>query len=64
MPAQRCSKGGRQGWRWGDKGVCYVGPDAKERAIKVGYAIGLAEGKRRRVKDPEEFARRYVEHEY
>jgi hypothetical protein len=27
------------GWRWGDKGKAYFGPDAKEKAFEQGAAI-------------------------
>lgn len=40
MPLQRCQADGESGWRWGDAGKCYTGPDAKRRAAIQGYAIG------------------------
>jgi hypothetical protein len=36
MPLQRCEG---SGWRWGQKGKCYKGKDAKKRAIKQGLAV-------------------------
>ncbi len=39
MPLNRCSDGGSSGWRWGDAGKCFIGADAKQRAIKQGVAI-------------------------
>ena len=44
MPLQKCSEGGKSGWRWGSKGRCYPGPEGKKKAIKQGLAI-----------DPQEF---------
>lgn len=35
MPLKRCPNG----WKWGDKGKCYTGKDAKKKAIKQGIAI-------------------------
>ena len=39
MPLKRCTKDGKSGWKYGDQGVCYVGPDAKEKAIRQAIAI-------------------------
>ena len=39
MPLQRCSIKGKRGWRWGKRGKCYTGPNAKLKAIKQGIAI-------------------------
>lgn len=39
MPLKKCSSEGQSGWKWGDEGHCYIGPDAKKKAIKQGYAI-------------------------
>lgn len=36
MPLKRCGDGG---WKWGDEGKCYTGPDGKKKAIKQGVAI-------------------------
>ena len=39
MPLKRCSENGKSGgWKWGNKGKCYFGPDGKKKAIKQGYA--------------------------
>src|ERR1041385_461551 len=38
MPLQRCGKDGK-GWQWGKHGKCYLGPDAKKKAIKQALAI-------------------------
>ena len=27
------------GWKWGDQGKCYTGPEGKKKAIKQGVAI-------------------------
>jgi len=39
MPLKRCQKDKKLGWKWGDEGTCYVGPNAKENAEKQGRAI-------------------------
>ena len=39
MPLKKCSDGGKSGWKWGDSGQCYLGPDGKKKAIKQGIAI-------------------------
>lgn len=39
MPLKKCSSNNRSGWKWGDKGHCYTGKDAKKKAIRQGYAI-------------------------
>ena len=39
MPLKKCSENGKSGgWKWGNQGKCYFGPDAKKKAIKQGYA--------------------------
>jgi hypothetical protein len=40
MPIQECQLNGEQGYKWGEQGKCYTGPNAKEKAIKQGIAIG------------------------
>lgn len=39
MPLKKCSQDGKSGWQWGDSGKCYVGKDAKRKAIKQGIAV-------------------------
>ena len=39
MPLKRCSENNQSGWKWGDSGKCYTGPDAKKKAIKQGIRI-------------------------
>lgn len=39
MPAKRCQINGTEGWKWGDEGKCYTGPDGKKKAISQGIAI-------------------------
>lgn len=47
MPMQRCSKGGKPGFRWGNEGVCYTYDPkseasrntAKRKAFNQGIAI-------------------------
>jgi hypothetical protein len=39
MPLMQCTKDGQKGYKWGQSGTCYVGPDAKEKALEQGRAI-------------------------
>jgi hypothetical protein len=43
MPIKKCQIGGVPGFKWGDKGKCYTGRDAKTKAIGQGIAIGGGE---------------------
>ena len=43
MPIKRCSVDGKDGWKWGDNGTCYSGPDGKRKAISQAMAIGGGE---------------------
>lgn len=47
MPLKRCGADG-SGWKFGDSGKCYTGPDAKAKAIAQGVAMGEI-GKRAQV---------------
>ena len=50
MPLKRCQSEGESGWKWGDSGHCYVGPDAKAKAIAQGVAIGGGELREHRMR--------------
>ena len=39
MPLMRCTKNGKRGYKWGRDGICYLGSDAKEKALRQGRAI-------------------------
>lgn len=39
MPLKRCTQDGKSGWKFGDSGKCYVGPEGKKLAIKQGIKI-------------------------
>tara|TARA_R100000808_G_C2154617_1_gene165735 strand:+ start:8612 stop:8917 length:306 start_codon:yes stop_codon:yes gene_type:complete len=39
MPLKRCTSDSKSGYKWGNKGTCYTGKDAKKKAIKQGIAI-------------------------
>lgn len=41
MPLKKCQTEGDPGWRWGDSGKCYVGEDAKQKALRQGRAIEI-----------------------
>ena len=43
MPLKRCQRDGKDGWKYGDSGRCYTGPDAKEKARKQGVAIKISQ---------------------
>ena len=38
MPLKKCTKDGKSGWQYGS-GTCYVGSDAKKRALRQMAAI-------------------------
>lgn len=35
----KCQKDGKPGWKWGEHGVCFIGPNGRSRAAAVGRAI-------------------------
>ena len=39
MPIMRCEKDGVKGWKYGESGTCYIGPDAKKKAEEQAAAI-------------------------
>lgn len=39
MPVKECQINGISGWKWGDEGKCYSGPNGKKKAIAQGIAI-------------------------
>lgn len=39
MPLKKCTIDNNSGYKWGNKGKCFTGPDAKKKAIKQGVAI-------------------------
>ncbi|MEM3063129.1 MAG: hypothetical protein QW303_06280, partial [Nitrososphaerota archaeon] len=41
MPIKPCQYKGQKGYKWGDSGKCYTGPNAKEKALKQGRAIEI-----------------------
>lgn len=47
MPLKRCQKDGKDGWKWGDTGKCYVGPNAKSQAERQGRAIEASKSKKK-----------------
>ena len=42
MPLKQCTKDGKKGFKWGDNGVCYIGPGARAKALKQGRAIEMS----------------------
>lgn len=48
MPVKICMKNGKYGYKWGDKGQCYIGDDAKDKALKQGRAIESSKSKARK----------------
>jgi len=39
MPFKKCERQNKKGYKWGNKGTCYTGKDAKKIALKQGRAI-------------------------
>jgi hypothetical protein len=39
MPIKQCQINGKDGWKWGDMGTCYTGPEGKRKAISQAIAI-------------------------
>ena len=46
MPIKSCQKGNKSGFKWGDSGTCYTGPEAKKKAHKQGVAIEMSKKRR------------------
>lgn len=42
MPIMKCNKDGKSGYKYGESGHCYTGPDAKKKAAKQGQAIEIS----------------------
>ena len=45
MPIKECQINGKSGWKYGDKGTCYTGPNGKKKAIAQAIAIVSANPK-------------------
>jgi hypothetical protein len=58
MPVKRCSKNGQSGWKWGASGVCYTGPDGKEKARQQGLAVLRTRARKAGV-DPDEYIKQH-----
>ena len=39
MPIKECTINGKNGYKWGDQGKCYIGYNAKDKALAQGLAI-------------------------
>lgn len=39
MPIKECQINGKSGWKWGNEGTCYTGPNGKRKAISQAIAI-------------------------
>jgi hypothetical protein len=48
MPIKRCQRDNKKGYKWGSSGKCYVGPEAKEKALKQMRAIKSSQSKKRK----------------
>ena len=46
MPVQKCQSKGKSGWKYGKEGKCYIGKEAKKKAIKQGLAIARRKGEK------------------
>lgn len=45
MPLKRCSVDGKPGWKYGDSGHCYTGPNGRQKAIEQMKAIKVSQSK-------------------
>lgn len=45
MPIQRCVKNGKNGWKSWINGVCFIGPNAKQKAMEQLAAIKISQQK-------------------
>ena len=50
MPVMECQKDGKPGHKWGESGVCFIGPDSRAKAMAVGIAIRIKEENERRTR--------------
>jgi len=39
MPLKQCTVDGKKGWKWGDSGKCYTGPQGRAKAMEQMKAI-------------------------
>lgn len=46
MPVMRCLSKGKKGFKWGDSGKCFTGPQGKAKAEKQGRAIKASQTKK------------------
>jgi hypothetical protein len=45
MPIQKCKlKNGKQGWKWGKKGKCYLSKKQAQKQAQAAYASGYKGG--------------------
>lgn len=63
MPIKKCQLNGKVGYKWGDAGMCYIGPDAKAKAIAQGTAALASEAKRSGAKTKQEIEFYIAEHD-
>lgn len=42
MPLMQCTKDGKSGWKFGESGHCYTGPNGKSNAARQGRAIEMS----------------------
>ncbi len=45
MPAQKCQINNKPGWKWGESGKCFPGPQGKEKALAQGRAIKASQSR-------------------
>lgn len=46
MPVQKCTKDGKSGFKYGSTGKCYMGKEAKKKAIKQGLVVARSQGRK------------------
>ena len=49
MPVKTCTVNGKSGYKWGDKGKCYTGPNSRQKALEQGRAIEANKSKSTRM---------------
>ena len=45
MPIKSCMKNGQRGYKWGDVGQCYLGPEGEKNARMQGVAALMSEAR-------------------
>jgi len=49
MPIKKCKSKGKSGQKFGSKGKCYTGRNARSKARKQGAAIKISQARRKKL---------------